>query len=126
MQLHFYDEELGAVISVYEGFLKFDEFKEIASSTLGVIRKTTSSKILVNTSQLKVMVKQNQDWINDVWFPEAKRAGVRYMAFLVPEDIFGKISMEATNKQVLAEGEITIEYFDQESLARNWLKSVGG
>ncbi|MFC6996148.1 STAS/SEC14 domain-containing protein [Rufibacter roseus] len=118
------DQDLQAVISTYKGFLKHQEFMEISLATLDLAKEHGLSKIFVDTVHLKVMLQESQQWINQVWFGKAKQVGIRHMAFLIPEDIFGRMSMEATNKQALQEGAIEIKYFDKVEEARQWLKSA--
>lgn len=124
MKKFYFDEDLHFVVSVFEGFLNYEEFTDLALGTLKVVEKFKADKILVDTSRLKVMIKENQQWIDTVWFPKAKNIGVSYMAFLVPEDIFGKMSMEATNKNAIAEGEIIIKYFEDLAAAQEWLQQM--
>jgi hypothetical protein len=124
MKTYFFDPGLSSVVTIYSGFLKHDAFKEICLGALETAQTHQLSKILVDTSHLKVMLKESQQWIEDVWFPRAKQIGIKHMAFLVPEDIFGRMSMEATNKKEEQEGDIDIRYFDNAAEAKLWLKHI--
>jgi hypothetical protein len=104
--------------------MKPEEFKRRCNRTLELVKETSLTKVLVDTRELKVMVQENQRWIDEVWYPDAMRAGLRYMAFIMPEDFFGKISVETSNRRVVREGVIQVHYFDEEQLARDWLKSI--
>ncbi|RNI23354.1 STAS/SEC14 domain-containing protein [Rufibacter latericius] len=111
------------VLATFEGFLKYHEFKKIAEDSLALVLETGYSKILVDTSKIKVIQKESQDWINNEWFPKAINAGVTHMAFLIPQDFFGKMSVESTNKHMAQRGDIEIQYFTDAKSARRWLRS---
>ncbi|MFB9863377.1 STAS/SEC14 domain-containing protein [Rufibacter immobilis] len=118
------DTSFQAVLTTFSGFLKHKEFKAIALESLSLAQQSGFTKILVDTSQTRVIQQQSQKWIDGEWFPKALETGVRHMAFLIPEDIFGKMSVEATNKQIRQSGQIEIQYFGSLEEARNWLQSV--
>jgi hypothetical protein len=124
MQTNYIDQQLGALVAVFDDFMKPEEFKRRCNRTLELVKETSLTKVLVDTRELKVMVQENQRWIDEVWYPDAMRAGLRYMAFIMPEDFFGKISVETSNRRVVREGVIQVHYFDVEQLARDWLKSI--
>ncbi|MGV3589113.1 MAG: hypothetical protein ACO1OF_19060 [Adhaeribacter sp.] len=123
-QTNYEDQQLGALVAVFDDFMKPDEFKRRCFRTLELVKETGITKALIDTRGLKVMVQENQRWIDEVWYPEAKRVGLRHMAFLMPEDFFGRISVETSNRRVIREGIIDVHYFDEEKLAHDWLKSI--
>lgn len=123
-QTNYVDQQLGALVAVFDDFMKPDEFKRRCTKTLELVKETGITKALIDTRGLKVMVQENQRWIDDVWYPEAKKVGLRHMVFLMPEDFFGRISVETANRRVVREGVIQVYYFDEEKLAHAWLKSV--
>ncbi|WP_181307764.1 hypothetical protein [Rufibacter sp. XAAS-G3-1] len=115
------DINLRAILTTFEGFLKSPEFKQIAEDSLALVQKTGYSKILADTSRIKIIQRESQQWINEEWFPRAVKAGVTHMAFLIPQDYFGKVSVESTNKPMAQRGDIDIQYFTNEKSARRWL-----
>ena len=124
MQTNYVDQKLGILVAVFDDFMKPEEFKRRCNQTLTMVQETGITKVLVDTRGLKVMVQENQRWIDEVWYPSARQVGLRYMAFIMPEDYFGKISVETSNRRVVREGVIQVHYFDEEKLARDWLKSI--
>ncbi|GEO05095.1 hypothetical protein AAE02nite_27590 [Adhaeribacter aerolatus] len=124
MQTNYVDRQLGALVAIFDDFMKPEEFKRRCNKTLELVKETGITKALIDTRDLKVMVQENQRWIDDVWYPEAKRVGLRHMAFIIPEDFFGKLSVETANRRVVREGVIQVHYFDEEEAARNWLKLI--
>jgi hypothetical protein len=124
MQTNYIDPELKALVAVFDDFMKPEEFKRRCNKTLALVKETGINKVLVDTRNLKVMVQENQRWIDEVWYPDARQVGLRHMAFVMPEDFFGKISVEISNRRVVREGVIQVHYFDEVKLARDWLKSI--
>ncbi len=119
----FYDSETQAAIGVFSGFLNPDKFKAIGDELHEVRQKNFSSKQLNNISDMKVITQDVQQWINDVWFPKAKLTGLKTLAFVIPSDIFGNMSMKAANSDGQATNGIKIQYFDNEAKAKAWLRS---
>lgn len=119
----FFDSATGAAIGHFQGFLSTEKFKAIAEE-LHTLRKTySSSKQLNNIENMKVLTPEVQQWLNEVWFPKAKQTGLKYFAFVVPKDVFGKVSMENANKTAKDTFGIEINYFQTEADAKAWLKS---
>ena len=112
------------VVISYKGFIPFDEFTEICLKALEIVKDTGIDKFLSDTSEMKVMPKENQEWIQNEWFPMAMQTKLRRVAFLVPNSAFGKASVEATNSQAQQAGNITIRNFTNREEAIQWLKEA--
>lgn len=119
----YYDNEIKAAIGIFSGFLTSDRFKEIANELHDIRKKNFSSKQLNNISDMKVLTQDVQKWLNDVWFPKAKVTGLKHFAFVIPKDVFGKMSMESANADTKTTAGIEIQYFDDDNKAKEWLKS---
>ncbi len=115
------DQETNAVKAIFDNFIKDEDFKQFAQQILDRVKVSGKKKLLYDTRGLKVMSKEVQDWINEVWFSEANKIGITHMAFIIPENIFGKISMEQTNSKGEKVGNINIEYFMGMTAAKEWL-----
>ena len=116
------DLESNAVRAVFDDYLKEEDFKKFAVQILEKVKVSGKKKLLYDTRGLKVMSQGIQNWINEIWFPEANRVGVTHMAFIVPESVFGKTSMEQTNSKKEKVGNINIEYFGNMPTAKDWLR----
>ena len=118
-----FDKDCRAAIGVFEGFISPTQFQDIANKLHDERQKNYSNKQLNNIHSMKVLSQEIQTWINDIWFPKAKQTGLKFLAFVVPVDVFGKLSMDAANKQAMDTFNIEIQYFDNEANAKAWLKS---
>jgi len=119
----FYDKDVRAAIGVFKGFLTTDQFKGIANELHSIRKKNFSSKQLNDIQDMKVLTRDVQEWLDSTWFPEAVATGLKHFAFVVPKDIFGKLSMESANKNQNSTNVIEIQYFDNMDKAKTWLKT---
>lgn len=109
------------VIANFDGFMTFDKFMAIAEQILENLEKQNLTKGLANLENMEVMEKKSQDWIKTYFFPQAKRIGLKKLAFVKPKNMFGLMSMEYANKSANEEIEINIQYFDELEKAKLWL-----
>lgn len=119
----YHHPELKAIVANYDGFVMEDKMKEIANKTLTMLMESKVEKVLVDTSSMKVMPKESQDWIQDDWFPRAVSAGVQKMAFVTPDNIFGEVSTKTANSAV-EENDLAIDirYFQSLNAAMAWVE----
>jgi len=118
-----YDVSTNAAIGTFIGFLSPDEFKTLANQLLNILETKKIKKQLNDVKQMKVLKPEVQEWLNTIWFPKAQKIGLRYFAFVVPDDIFGKMSMDGANKNASKVFDIEIQYFNTLENAKNWLVS---
>lgn len=118
-----YDQSTNAAIGTFIGFLSPDEFKLVANQLLNILETKKIKKQLNDIKQMKVLKPEVQEWLNTEWFPKAQKIGLRYFAFVVPDDIFGKMSMDGANKNASKVFDIEIQYFNTVENAKKWLIS---
>ena len=118
-----YDSRTNAAIGTFVGFLTPDEFKAVANQLLGILETKRLKKQLNDIKQMKVLKPEVQEWLNTDWFPRAQKIGLKYFAFVVPDDIFGKMSMDGANKNAQNAFGMEIQYFNNLDAAKNWLIS---
>lgn len=115
-----FDPASKAVIGTFKGFLEMAQHQEIGNSVLKEAGKSASSKLIIDTSELSVIRKETQKWIEEDWFPRAIKGGIKFMAFLVSKDVLGKMSTQTVNQKA---GPIEIQYVDSMAAAKNWIAS---
>ena len=118
-----YDSRTNAAIGTFVGFLTPDEFKTVANQLLGILETKRLKKQLNDIKQMKVLKPEVQEWLNTDWCPRAQKIGLKYFAFVVPDDIFGKMSMDGANKNAQNAFGMEIQYFNNLDAAKNWLIS---
>jgi len=118
----YYDKEIRAVVVAYSGFLTTVQFMEIAEELQELRIKNHSTRQLSNIEEMGVLTPEIQKWLHDVWFPKAKLAGLKHLAFVVPKSVFGKWSMTAITKDDKLVHGLDIQFFSSLEEARSWLK----
>jgi len=121
MEEAYFDKETKVVVVNFQGVPSLDEFKVQAYKGLELLKESKSNKMLNDITKLEANSLENQDWVQNVWFPEVEKIGLRYFAFLVPENIFGQVSAEQTNEKAEEKGVIEIKYFEDKGEALRWL-----
>ncbi|MCT4637282.1 MAG: hypothetical protein N4A72_06205 [Bacteroidales bacterium] len=118
-----YDQENKIVKAVFHGFINYEKFRELGDSIFDYLKKNKAHKQLNDTSTLKVLTQDAQKYVKDEWFTNARRNGLKYLAFVVPGDVFGKVSMESANSDKESTSGVEIKYFESENKAISWLNS---
>jgi len=117
------DYESNVVKAIFDNNFKDEDFKKFANDILNKVQTSGKKKLLYDTRGLKVMSQEIQSWINEFWFPKAISMGISHMAFVVPENIFGEVSMKETNRKKEKEMGIDIKYFKCTNEAQEWVKN---
>ncbi len=118
---NYYDAELGCIVAVFRGFASLDQFREACELTITNMMRYSASRVLVNLVDMQVLNVDSQKYIQQEWFPKAIKAGLKRMAFVVPQNVFGKVSMENANKEAKSLP-IDMVYFGSIEEASVWLK----
>jgi hypothetical protein len=109
-----------AIIGTFKGFLEMSQHQEIGNEVLKEVGKNLCPRLIIDTSELSVMRKETQKWIEEDWFPRAIKINIKFMAFVVSKDAFGKMSTKSVNQKA---GPIEIQYFDSLGSAKTWISS---
>ena len=119
-----YNKSGNYVMATFKGFLKLDDFKDIANDSIRLMVQNKTDKILVDNSKLMKMPKENEEWIQSEWFPKAIQLGLKQLAFVVKKGGLGEQTTKEANKaaeeQMLP---IDLQYFDSKKDAETWLLS---
>jgi len=118
-----YNSDLDIVIWTISGFVNLNDFKEAANNTHQLRKKHNTSKQINDINNMKVLSNEIQEFIDKSYFPNAKSSGLKYFAFVVPENTFGKLSMENVNKGASEKYNMDIKYFNSQEKAIEWLNA---
>ncbi|WP_448518962.1 hypothetical protein [Rhodoflexus sp.] len=101
-----------------------EEFKAFMQTYAAQMIPTKAPKLLLDTSQSSFIITPDlQEWVATEIAPQTIGAGQRFVATILPPDLFSAIAME----QLMDEGIITTvqnRYFDSRPKALEWLQSV--
>jgi hypothetical protein len=77
-----------------------------------------------NTAKLGAIDPDDQTWINEAWFPQLLVKGVKNMAVVVSEDIFGQMSIEDIMGHIDLSTGFESRYFQDVNEAFDWIEKV--
>ncbi len=89
------DSGNGILFCKLSSFINLNVIKIFDTEMVSAIRKTKAKKIISDTSDMKIMANDAQEYNNDNLIPNWKRLGIKYNAIILPSSIFGKLSAQA-------------------------------
>ena len=81
---------------------------------------------LADTRDVQAVKPADQEWMRTDWNVRAQRAGIRHVSFVVPETVFGQISVQSYTHNVAETNAYEIETVQHRTLqeAKNWLRAA--
>ncbi|GAA0195947.1 hypothetical protein GCM10009122_60300 [Fulvivirga kasyanovii] len=114
----------GAII----GFMTSEEFRAYLEHGLELIREKVKEQgklgWLADTSKADTFNPDDMDWIINTWNPAAYEGGVRYCAFVMPEDAFAEVNVIDYSELTTESSAIIVKHFKDLELAKTWLHEV--
>lgn len=117
-----YFEKEKLVFTQYHGFTPTEELRKVLSLGLNLIRTKDVELALGDNREMKVIRPADQEYINNVWFPEfLKSSRIRKSATLESTDIFNRMATENILSKIEGLIPFEIQYFDSLEKACQWL-----
>ncbi|GAB2534514.1 STAS/SEC14 domain-containing protein [Rufibacter soli] len=116
-----YDEELQLVRTQWHGYAGSEEYREILTMYLQLVREKPVTRWIGDNTKAKAIRPVDQEWTTKEWAPKFSQEGnVKKLAVIVSKDIFNKMAVE--NMIMKAEGVIGFDtqYFSNEEQAYAW------
>lgn len=120
----FYDEQNQLLEATWleQAKLEHQEFKAYLEEWCALVEKYTPKCFFVDSRKGHViMTPEVQTWHDNEIVPRYINAGVRKIAFILPEDIFEAISIEQAFEEGNANQKLKTRFFDKTTDAKNWL-----
>lgn len=114
-----WDAPVRCVHIEWRGFIQSDQIKLGLNKGLELLTQKGTDRWLADTRQLKVVKQEDQDWVQEDWFPRALAAGVTRMAYVIPESVLGQLAVKRVMSSV-KEVNLETAYFDNLAEARLW------
>lgn len=124
-----YDPSVPAIVATFNGFMSSEQFRDFLTKGLNhlIEKKKNHSKILWLADTTKHVVQPDQDtaWVANEWNPRALKAGIRHVAFVLPENVFGNMSVKkyASNSEKKGD-DMIVQMFGTLDSAKNWFKNL--
>ncbi|EQA44833.1 methyl-accepting chemotaxis protein signaling domain protein [Leptospira broomii serovar Hurstbridge str. 5399] len=90
----YYAKKLGLLDIVWTPQYSDEKYKEILSAALDVVRKHRISRWMADTRRIGIVSAEGQQWVNEIWFPEANQSTLRKIALVIPESALAAMSID--------------------------------
>lgn len=118
-----HDQKLGITRARWIGEQTDETVLLGAKAILEIVQQHNTSKLLNESSQVTGTWQQTYDLISGELVPEAVKAGLRYLAYVLPQSLEGKLFIVDLHQRV---GDIIqIRVFTSAEVAEDWLESLG-
>src|SRR5687768_9481999 len=88
------DEKAHCLIQNWKGFATSEQFREAINQSVRFFEeKQNLNKIISNTKDLAVVKKEDTDWVANNANPVLIKHGLKFMAFVVPTNVFTQVSV---------------------------------
>jgi len=115
------DKKNKILMSKRFGYPTEEKVKKSLENSLELIEKYSITKIITDLRQVKGTWTMATDWVAQNWFPRAIKAGLKYIAYIYPPDVFGQFSL----KNLIKKSEnYTLQVFKDLNKAYDWLISI--
>lgn len=116
------DDQLKCLIQNWKGFATSDRFREAIQKSIELFKDKKLNKILSNTKDFGMVKKEDTEWVNTYSMPLLIENGLRYMAFIVPSNVFSQMSVENFKKEMA--GPVELRFYEDVDKARDWMASL--
>jgi hypothetical protein len=124
-----YDRTVPCITATFKGFMSSEQFRDFLNKGLEKLieKKQFHKNILWLADTSKHVVQPDKDtaWVASDWNPRALKAGINHVAFVLPENVFGSLSVkkysENNDKQ---ESKMTVKMFGDINLAKKWFREL--
>jgi SpoIIAA-like len=126
-----YDPSVPCVIIRFNGYMSSSEFRTFLTKGLDFLlsemkKKNKEILWLADTRAHSVQSEEDTKWVSEVWNPKAYQGGLRHVAFVLPEKVFGQLAINnyAKNNDQNKQSQMKIKMFDQLERAKMWFREV--
>lgn len=104
----------------YHKFLKGDVLRNQLSSGIDLLIRNNANKWLSDNRDVGPHTKEDTDWINNHWLPNAIKAGWKYWALVQPESVISQMNLRQLVKSFVDMG-VTVQVFSNPEDGFLWL-----
>ncbi|MBC7919581.1 MAG: STAS/SEC14 domain-containing protein [Ferruginibacter sp.] len=90
-----WNSEGGFIHVEWRGYATNAEYLEILAKQLAFTKQKKAGKILYDLRKIGVVSAENQKYTNEVYFPQMAQAGSKHAAIVIPESVFGEMSVNS-------------------------------
>jgi hypothetical protein len=123
----FYDPELKCAGIDWLDYNPTAQFKAGSERMLEVVIEKRAALVLNNTEHLRMLGREEQQWVVDDFLPRLQRHGVRVVANVNSLHYFARLGVSlvmANFEDLIKSGVLITEYFSDKESARLWLQTL--
>ena len=118
-----YDDEKKWLVGEWKGNATEKEFKELLFKEIEFINLTKTNILLVDALKYQGTSKDTEVWIKYIWTKLAYKAGLEFIAFVLPKNSISTSTMKRSLGDNFYEI-IKTGFFDDVNMAIKWLDQV--
>jgi hypothetical protein len=124
-----YDASVPCITASFNAFMSSEQFRSFLNKGLDFLieKKKVHPRILwlADTSKHVVQPDSDTKWVAENWNPRALKAGIRHVAFVLPENVFGNASVKryADNNDKSTD-KMVVQMFGDQKSAKEWFKKL--
>ena len=118
-----WDSAHNCVHTEWKAFANSAEFRGALLRALEAIKEKRAASYLGDGRKVKVIVREDQEWVNEVWIPLAAAAGLKRVALVTAASGLGRGNVEDAVK--LVDNRLLLMHsFDSVDAAQKWLSET--
>lgn len=107
------------------GFVNSEQLRSSLTEALRLARQLRVKGWIANNILLRAIRPADQDWINEVWFPEFAKLGVRRLAVIISQDGLNRMGIDNIMQRATEHLPFDTQHFADAQAARRWAASPG-
>jgi len=124
-----YDSSVPCIVATFNGFMSSEQFRHFLNLGLDLLieKKKEHDKILwlADTSKHVVQPDKDTQWVATDWNPRALKAGINHVAFVLPDNVFGNMSVKKYSESTEKKGDnMVVQMFGDLNTAKNWFRNL--
>lgn len=122
--LHLNHDPAGATLETeWLGFVNSEQLRSSLTEALRLARQLRIRGWVANNLLLRTIRPTDQDWINQVWFPEFAKLGVERMAVIVSQDGLNRMGIDNIIQRATDHLPFDTQHFASADEGRRWAAS---
>jgi hypothetical protein len=104
----------------WQGFVNSEQLRTSLLEVLRLARQYRIKGYIGNNVLLRTIRPADQDWMNEVWFPEFAKLGVQRLAVILSQDGLNRMGIANIMQRATEHIPFDTQHFDDTQKARSW------
>jgi hypothetical protein len=114
-------DPVGATIETeWQGFVNSEQLRTSLLEVLRLARQHRVKGYIANNVLLRTIRPADQDWINEVWFPDFAKLGVQRLAIVLSQDGLNRMGVNTIIQRATNHIPFDTQHFADARTARSW------